>query len=118
MNVNFVIGNNTVGETTMTNNIKGPNFDDATNQGEVTMKNKFNWGDFNDAADHKTDFKYDLASLKDKLISQLPSVLTHLFPAGKFQDKQFLVGSLKGEKGKSLVVEFSGIPSYYTKKPI
>ncbi|GAG65134.1 unnamed protein product, partial [marine sediment metagenome] len=66
------------------------------------------WCDLNTAADQSNDFQYDLVGLKEKLIAQLPSVLTHLFPSGKIHGKRFLVGNINGEPGKSLVVELEG----------
>ena len=68
------------------------------------------WLDFNDAPEQgeSTKPKHDARELKQRLIDSLDAVLTYLFPAGKHRGKQFIVGDLEGNPGKSLVVELAG----------
>lgn len=47
-------------------------------------------------------------TVKERLLSNLESVLTHLFPNGKTIGHEFRVGSIDGEAGKSLAVELRG----------
>lgn len=48
------------------------------------------------------------ALIKDRLLSNLESVLSHLFPNGKIKGHEFRVGSVDGEAGSSLAVELRG----------
>ncbi len=68
------------------------------------------WLDFNDAPEQATLNKprIDARELKHRLLDCLPSVLNYLFPAGKQRGKQFIVGDLDGNPGKSLVIELDG----------
>jgi putative DNA primase/helicase len=67
--------------------------------------------DFNDAPEQEVLKKprVDANELKARLLEQLHGVLLYLFPAGKHQGKQFVVGDLQGNPGKSLVVEAEGV---------
>lgn len=68
------------------------------------------WLDFNDAPDQELapNPRFDAAELKAQLLARLPSVLHYLFPAGKQRGKQYVVGDLDGNAGKSLVIELDG----------
>ncbi len=68
------------------------------------------WLDFNDALDQELATKPRLESseVKAQLLARLPSVLHYLFPAGKQRSKQYVVGDLDGNAGKSLVIELDG----------
>lgn len=68
------------------------------------------WLDFNDAPDQGVALKskHDARELKQRLLGSLQNVLMYLFPAGKQRGKQFIVGDLEGNPGKSLVVELEG----------
>jgi len=68
------------------------------------------WLDFNDAPEQEALYKprIDAQELKHRLLDRLPSALNYLFPAGKQRGKQFIVGDLDGNEGKSLVVELEG----------
>lgn len=50
----------------------------------------------------------DAQTLKQKLLNQLPGVLSHLLPNGKEIHNRFHVGNIEGDEGKSLHVELSG----------
>ncbi|HSH49713.1 MAG TPA: AAA family ATPase, partial [Halomonas sp.] len=67
--------------------------------------------DFNDAPDQEitaTDSVPDAKVLKARLLARLPEVLAWLFPNGKIRGRQFFIGDLQGNPGKSLVVELDG----------
>lgn len=68
------------------------------------------WLDFNDAPEQSTLNKprHDAKELKQRLLNSLHSALSYLFPAGKQRGKQFIVGDLEGNSGKSLVIELDG----------
>lgn len=68
------------------------------------------WLDFNDAPEQEAlnRPRFDAQELKRRLLDSLPSALNYLFPAGKQRGKQFIVGDLDGNQGKSLVVELEG----------
>ncbi len=68
------------------------------------------WLDFNDAPDQEATLKprFEASDLKAQLLARLPSVLYYLFPAGKQRGKQYVVGDLDGNAGKSLVIELDG----------
>ena len=63
------------------------------------------WLDFNDADDV---VHYDIEKLHGELIRLLPHVLAYLFPKGKVKGKQFIIGDVDGNPGKSMVVELEG----------
>jgi twinkle protein len=50
----------------------------------------------------------DAKELKSKLLSNLESCLTHLYPAGKIDGKRFVIGDVTGSSGKTLQVELEG----------
>ena len=69
------------------------------------------WFDFNDAPDQEittTEPGLDAKELKARLLARLPEALARLFPNGKIRGRQFVIGDLQGNPGKSLVVELEG----------
>ncbi|MEW8418428.1 MAG: AAA family ATPase, partial [Candidatus Thiodiazotropha endolucinida] len=74
------------------------------------MADNIVWMDFNDAPDQSaTEHEsFDAKELKAHLIDRLPEALAYLFPNGKHRGKQFVVGDLQGNAGKSLVVDLQG----------
>jgi len=68
------------------------------------------WLDFNDAPDQEfaTKPRLESSEVKAQLLARLPAVLHYLFPAGKQRGKQYVVGYLDGNAGKSLVIELDG----------
>lgn len=71
------------------------------------MADNIVWMDFNDAPDQSAAERetFDAKELKAHLIDRLPEALAYLFPNGKYRGKQFIVGDLQGNAGKSLVVD-------------
>lgn len=63
------------------------------------------WLDFNDAVDVN---HHDINQLKQELLHRLPQVLVYLFPNGKIRSKQFIIGDVDGNPGKSMVIELEG----------
>ena len=74
------------------------------------MADNIVWMDFNDAPDQSATEResFDTKELKAHLIDRLPEALAYLFPNGKHRGKQFVVGDLQGNAGKSLVVDLQG----------
>jgi len=74
------------------------------------MADNIVWMDFNDAPDQSATEResFDAKELKAHLIDRLPEALAYLFPNGKYRGKQFVVGDLHGNAGKSLVVDLQG----------
>jgi len=70
------------------------------------------WCDFNSAAPQRSDddqqSEMSVDDLKARLLGNLRSVLSYLFPAGVFRHGKFLVGDVQGNKGESLAVELRG----------
>jgi len=68
------------------------------------------WLDFNDAPDQEfaTKPRLESSEVKAQLLARLPAVLHYLFPAGKQRGKQYVVGYLDGNAGKSLVIVLDG----------
>ena len=70
------------------------------------------WCDFNSAAPQRSDddqqSEMSVDDLKARLLGNLRSVLSYLFPAGVFRHGKFLVGDVQGNKGESLTVELTG----------
>ena len=70
------------------------------------------WCDFNSAAPQRSDddqqSEMSVDDLKARLLGNLRSVLSYLFPAGVFRHGKFLVGDVQGNKGESLTVELRG----------
>ena len=62
--------------------------------------------DFNDA--NNIQEKVDIDQIRSDLLSRIEDVLFYLFPSGRIKDKQFYIGNIKGEEGKSLVIQLSG----------
>ena len=71
-----------------------------------------NFLDFSSADDQIDLDEQEIApsahEVKSRLLDQLPNVLNYLFPEGKEKQKQFVVGDIDGNRGKSLVVELHG----------
>ncbi|MES9843211.1 MAG: AAA family ATPase [Candidatus Sedimenticola sp. 6PFRAG5] len=75
------------------------------------MADNIVWLDFNDAPDQElsiTESGLDAKELKSRLLERLSDVLVWLFPNGKTRGRQFFIGDLQGNRGKSLVVELEG----------
>lgn len=51
---------------------------------------------------------HDARSVKERLLSNVESVCAYLFPSGKLDGHEFLVGSTAGEAGSSLKIELRG----------
>ena len=65
--------------------------------------------DFNDAPDAKEiDLPYSYEDIRERVLARLPEILDYLFPNGVVKGKQFFIGDIHGNPGKSLVVELSG----------
>ena len=64
--------------------------------------------DFNDAIQVSLRPSLDKDELRARLLDQLETVLTYLFPRGRRQGSRFLVGNLQGDPGDSLVIELEG----------
>ena len=62
--------------------------------------------DFNDVPD--ITVRYEKDDIRARLLDQLESALSYLFPHGKRRGTQFFVGNLQGDPGDSLVVELDG----------
>lgn len=52
--------------------------------------------------------KIDLNQLKNSLLSKIENVLFYLFPNGIIKEKKFYIGNIKGDQGKSLIVQLDG----------
>lgn len=63
--------------------------------------------DFNDVPD-RIERRHDKDELRSRLLDQLETVLTYLFPRGKRQGSRFVVGNVQGDAGDSLVIELEG----------
>jgi len=48
------------------------------------------------------------AEVKAELLLRIDSCLSYLLPNGTFRNRKFYVGNIRGDKGKSLVVETRG----------
>ncbi|WP_339751861.1 AAA family ATPase [uncultured Marinobacter sp.] len=75
------------------------------------MADNIVWLDFNDAPEQEsssTESGLDAKELKARLLERLSDVLAWLFPNGKTRGRQFFIGDLQGNRGKSLVVELEG----------
>ena len=66
--------------------------------------------DFNDANNqaNNTKEKIDVDKIRDDLLNRIEDVLLYLFPSGRIDGKQFKIGNIKGEQGKSLIVQLAG----------
>lgn len=52
--------------------------------------------------------KIDLEQIKYDLLDKIEEALFYLFPNGRIHNKQFYIGNLKGDQGKSLIVQLAG----------
>ena len=68
-----------------------------------------NWLDFNDAPvpDDRAPV-HDLENIRQKVLARLPEYLQMLLPHGRTAGHEFVVGNVKGDKGKSLKVTLDG----------
>ena len=66
------------------------------------------WTDFNDAVDLPVEDELSPDEVKQRVLARLPDYLGYLHPQGKVQGQKFVIGNVRGEKGKSLEVELSG----------
>lgn len=66
------------------------------------------WLDFNDAPQQSSLPHYDRDELRGRLLDRIDQVVAYLFPNGKRQGAQFMIGNIHGEPGKSLVIELDG----------
>jgi len=66
--------------------------------------------DFNNANNQKeiNREKIDVEQIRSNLLNRIEDVLFYLFPSGRIQNKQFYIGNIKGEQGKSLVIQLTG----------
>ncbi len=62
--------------------------------------------DFNDA--NNVQEKVDIDQIRSDLLNRIEDALFYLFPSGRIDGKQFKVGNIKGEEGKSLIVQLEG----------
>ena len=77
----------------------------------MSDNNFFNFNDaqeIEEAEDKNEDAKLSPDEIKAHLLDRLPTVLNFLLPEGKERNKQFIVGDINGNRGKSLVVELQG----------
>ena len=54
------------------------------------------------------DKRHNIDQIKDDLLSKIEDALFYLFPNGRVQNKQFYIGNIKGDAGKSLIVQLAG----------
>lgn len=54
------------------------------------------------------DKRHNIDQIKDDLLSKIEGALFYLFPNGRVQNKQFYIGNIKGDSGKSLIVQLAG----------
>lgn len=77
-----------------------------------TSANIIDFLDFKNAknqSEYQATFDWlDLSGIKEQLLNRIESVLTYLFPEGYVRNGKFYVGSIKGEKGKSLTIDLDG----------
>ncbi len=67
------------------------------------------WLDFNDApVPEEPESQYDASQLRSRLLQRLPEYLHTLLPNGQMVGQEFVVGSVSGERGKSLKVTLVG----------
>src|SRR3989338_9508925 len=65
--------------------------------------------DFNSADNQqKENVKIDVELIRQALLSRIEDVLFHLLPNGHIKNNCFHIGSIKGEAGKSLIVQLAG----------
>ncbi|HMY37925.1 MAG TPA: hypothetical protein PK011_01260, partial [Marinagarivorans sp.] len=69
------------------------------------------WTDFNDAPSGDSTDRFtaeDTDALRGALVDRLDDILGYLLPQGRARGKQYYVGDIDGNAGKSLVVELAG----------
>ena len=65
--------------------------------------------DFNDANNQpKEKERVDVELIRQALLSRIEDVLFYLLPSGHIKNNCFHIGSIKGETGKSLIVQLAG----------
>ena len=65
--------------------------------------------DFNDANNQpKEKERVDVELIRQALLSRIEDVLFYLLPSGHIKNNCFHIGSIKGEAGKSLIVQLAG----------
>ena len=65
--------------------------------------------DFNDANNQpKEKERVDVELIRQALLSRIEDVLFYLLPSGHVKNNCFHIGSIKGEAGKSLIVQLAG----------
>ena len=65
--------------------------------------------DFNDANNQpKEKERVDVELIRQALLSRIEDVLFYLLPSGHIKNNCFHIGSIKGEAGKSLIVQLQG----------
>ena len=75
----------------------------------MTINNFLDFSSANDQIDpDEQETQLSTHEVKSRLLDQLTYVLHYLFPEGKEKQKQFIVGDIDGNKGKSLVIELHG----------
>ncbi|WP_086930729.1 AAA family ATPase [Agarilytica rhodophyticola] len=75
----------------------------------MTINNFLDFSSANDQIDpDEQEAQLSTHEVKSRLLDQLTYVLHYLFPEGKEKQKQFIVGDIDGNKGKSLVIELHG----------
>ena len=76
------------------------------------MNNIINFLDFRNAknqSEYENACKWlDLDRIRNELLDRIEDVLCYLLPKGKIKDNKFLIGSIKGEKGKSMSIALDG----------
>jgi len=65
------------------------------------------WGDFNNA-DIQNSNQKQVEEIRSRALTNIHAILRYLLPNGRFHHDRFVVGSLQGEVGKSLVVTITG----------
>ncbi|WP_263080087.1 AAA family ATPase [Endozoicomonas sp. Mp262] len=66
------------------------------------------WTDFNDVVDLPVEDELAPDEVKQRVLARLPDYLGYLYPQGKVHGQKFVIGNVRGEKGKSLEVELIG----------
>lgn len=70
------------------------------------MKN-FDFNSANNQSNHLPN-SIDIEQIRNDLLNKIEEALFYLFPHGQIRNKQFYIGDIKGNKGKSLVVQLEG----------
>lgn len=66
--------------------------------------------DFNNADNQSNHLpnQIDVEQVRSDLLNRIEGVLFYLFPNGRIKNKQFYIGNLKGDQGKSLIIQLEG----------